>query len=497
MKTIITAAQTREADRHTIETTPIASIDLMEAASLAFVNVFTQLYPDPNTHILVCCGTGNNGGDGLAIARLLQARNYDAITVWIARFSTHESDDFAANLARLHNTPIPISEFLPGDELPPIDQAVIIDALLGSGLNKPLQADWLRMAQHIDQADKQVVAVDIPTGLRSDGTVPETEYALRAYDVISFQRPKLSFFFPESANAMDRFHVVDIGLDEAFIERLPSDFKLVEYEDIQRLYRQRRPFSHKGTYGHALILAGDTQTLGAALLACSASLYSGAGLTTACIPPTGLTALNTYLPEVMYCAAEDLPTAWAKFDAIGIGPGLGGRTNALIHCLTYAPKPLVIDADALSFLAQHPTWIDQLPPQTILTPHMKEFDRLFGPHDRWWDRVQTAKRKAQSHQLIIVLKNQYTFIALPDGQIRVNPTGNPAMASGGMGDVLTGMLTAFLAQGYAPQDAAVLACYLHGAAGDLLTDTQGMAIIPAGRLVREIPSAIGNLHRPH
>lgn len=494
MKTIITAAQTQEADRYTIETTPIASIDLMENASLAFVSVFMQLFPDKNTHVLICCGTGNNGGDGLAIARLLQEHSYDAVAVWVARFGGSESDEFATNISRLYNTPILITEFFPGDELPAIHQSIVIDALLGSGLNKPLQGDWLRMVEHINRAGKPIVAIDIPTGLRADGMLPSSEPTIQAQHTISFQRPKLSFFFPESAKSVGQFHVVDIGLNEAFIEKLPSDFKLIESSDIQQLYRHREPFTHKGSYGHALIIAGDTQTMGAALLACEACLYSGAGLTTVFIPETGLTALNTRLPEVMYCGMDELPKMWKRADAIGIGPGLGQRASWLIDTVTHTDKPMVIDADALNFLSQNKKLLDRLPKHSILTPHVKEFDRLFGAHDSWWDRVQTAKKQAIAHQLIILLKNQYTFIALPDGDLLVNPTGNPAMASGGMGDVLTGMLTAFLAQGYPPYNAAILACYVHGAAGDQLASEAGLAVIPAGQLVQAIPSVLGNLH---
>ncbi|MGK6349953.1 NAD(P)H-hydrate dehydratase [Parapedobacter sp. DT-150] len=489
---LITSAQIRDADNHTIETEPIASIDLMERASEAFVARFIALYPDPNASILVCCGTGNNGGDGLAIARLLQTHRYDAIAVWVARFGGHESNDFAANLARLYNTPIPITEFFPGDELPDIHQAIVIDALLGSGLSKPLEEDWLRLAQHINEASSTTVAVDIPTGLRADGIMPETEYVIHVHDVVSFQRPKLSFFFPESAKAIDRFHVVDIGLDESYIEHLPSDFRLVGVADIQRIYRKRKPFSHKGTYGHALLIAGNIRTMGAALLSCGASLYSGAGLTSACIPREGLEALNMRYPEVMYCPREELPNAWEKFDAVGIGPGLGDASDILLRVLDYAIKPLVLDADALTFLADHQSSIKKLPQQSILTPHMKEFDRLFGTHSTWWDRLRTAREQANVHHLIIVLKNQYTFIVMPDGQVLINPTGNPAMASGGMGDVLTGMLTSLLAQGYPAQEAAVLACYLHGAAGDQLF-AEGMAVVPAGRLIERIPEVIATL----
>lgn len=489
----MTAAQTRDADHHTIAQAPITSLDLMENASMAFLIAFMQLYPDKNTRILVCCGTGNNGGDGLAVARLLQAQGYDTIAVWIARFSKRESDDFAANLSRLHHTPISVTEFFPGDRFPAIQQQVIIDALLGSGLNKPLEGDWLRLAQHINAAHCQSVAVDIPSGLRSDGVIPDTEYSVHADDVITFQRPKLSFFFPESAKAMDRFHVVDIGLSEDFIEQLPSNYQLVETSDIQQIYRKREPFSHKGTYGHALIIAGNVHTMGAALLASGASLYAGAGLTSACIPAEGLTALNACYPEVMYCSRDELTDSWKKFDAVAIGPGLGVTDPALQRALMTASKPLVVDADALSYLGENPKMLKKIPKQSILTPHMKEFDRLFGLHGSWWDRVQTAREQAASLQVIIVLKNRYTFIALPDGNVSINPTGNPAMASGGMGDVLAGMLVSFLAQGYTPQEAAILGCYLHGLAGDRLL-AGGMATIPASRLIADLPHAIASQH---
>lgn len=486
MKSILTAAQMRAADQHTIETLPIEAIDLMENASLAFTGVFSSLYPDKHTSILICCGTGNNGGDGLAVARLLQSQGYDSLSVWVARFSSKESAEFAANFSRLYHTPVRIAEFLPGDELPLISQDVVIDALLGSGLNKPLEGDWLRLVRHINDSGKQVVVIDIPTGLQADGVMGDSETTTYATDVISFQRPKISFFFPESARAINRFHVADIGLDEVFIEQLPSDFKLIEERDIQQIYQPRKPFTHKGTYGHTLIVAGSETKMGAALLGCGASLYSGSGLTTACIPYAGLAALNTRYPEVMYCPRSEISKQWDAFDAVAFGPGLGEWAGQLPTILTYTAKPLVLDADALNAIAEHPDLLEKLPKGCLLTPHMKEFDRLFGTHKNWWERLQTAKKMAEFHQFIIILKNRYTFIVLPDGETLINPTGNPAMASGGAGDVLTGMLAAFLAQQYTPKEVAILACYVHGASGDQLAK-EGMAVIPPGKLIEQIP----------
>ncbi|WP_353184722.1 NAD(P)H-hydrate dehydratase [Parapedobacter lycopersici] len=492
MKSILTAKQMRAADQHTIETAPISAIDLMENAAAAFVAVTQALFTDKHIPILICCGTGNNGGDGLAAARLLQVAGYDSLHVWVARFSSRESDDFAMNLHRLRQTPIPVTEWLPGDGLPPITQDVIVDALLGSGLNKPLAGDWLRLARHINQSQQRVIAIDVPTGMRADGVIPDTEETVFAHDVVTFQRPKISFFFPESARAMHRFHVADIGLDETFIEQLPTGFKLIEAADVRRIYRPRKPFTHKGTYGHALIVAGSEMHMGAALLSCGGCLFSGAGRTTACIPVRGLAALNTRYPEVMYSADSALRDQWEAADAVGIGPGLGNRATQLAEVVDYPAKPLVLDADALNWLSEQPALLDRLPEGCILTPHMKEFDRLFGRHTDWWSRVQTAKEKAARYRLIIILKNRYTFIVTPEGHVLINPTGNAAMATGGMGDVLTGMLVAFLAQRYTPVEAAILACYTHGAAGDRLRADRQAVILPT-QLIEQIPSTLYEL----
>ncbi len=495
MKTIITAEQTREADRHTIENNRISSLKLMENAARKFYDTYYQsgYHQKP---VLICCGSGNNGGDGLAIARMF-TRSFGSknITVWIAQFSDKESEEFTTNLNRIKSSKVRQVDLLPNEAFPPIpENHIVIDALLGSGLNKPLAGDWLRLANHLNEAARHTIAVDIPTGMRADGYLPAGETAVYCHDVITFQRPKISFFFPESARAMQRFQVVDIGLDESFIEGLPSDFNLIEEADIRRLYRPRKPFDHKGTFGHALIVAGQQFTMGAALLACEACVYTGAGRTTAAIPAAGLAALNARCPETMFHAG----THWETYDAIGIGPGLGDRTTILRDVLQTVTSPLVVDADAITALAENKNLLDKLTEGSILTPHMKEFDRLFGPHDTTWDRVQTARKEAQARNLVIVLKNRYTFIIAPDGKVYINPTGNPAMASGGMGDVLTGMLTAFLAQGYPPLDAAILGCFFHGAAGDRLA-AEGMAVVPPSELVKAIPVTIGNLaqSKPH
>ncbi len=494
MKKIITASQMQQVDRHTILHQQITSVDLMEKAATAFVGIFCELVPDRNTPILVCCGTGNNGGDGLAIARLLQERCYDGIHVLVAAFAENRSTDFTANLERLNRTPVPVTIVHRMDECPPVAAKVVIDALFGSGLNKPLAGDWLALVTRINEAKKRVVSVDVPSGLRSDGGILPDEMAIKADEVISFQRPKLSFFFPESGAYVRSFHVAPIGLDEGFLESLESDFYITEPQDMREIYRQRRAFTHKGTYGHALVIAGAEHTMGAAVLCAGACLYTGAGMTTSCIPQSGYGAMNARLSEVMTVGHEEALKKWERWTAVGIGPGLGDAEimEVVLQNEPEGKKPLVLDADALNALGRQKDLLERLPGETILSPHVKEFDRLFGEHTSWWDRVHTARNEAVSRNLVIILKNQYTFIALPDGRICINTTGNPAMASGGMGDVLTGMILSLRAQGYPAGEAAMLGCYLHGRAGDLLAN-KGMAVVPASAIIEKIPYVLGEL----
>lgn len=494
MLQLLTSGQIREADAYTIKNKPISSIDLMEAASIAFVKAFMEEIPDKKTLISVYCGTGNNGGDGLAIARLLSEQLYHNISVKIARFSTKESEDFRINLKCLELTKIPIIEFSGTQGFPKEEADLIIDALIGSGLKSKLHGDFQILINHLNKLNRTIIAVDIPSGFPSEGIIDPEATVLKAKLTISFQRAKINFFFPESISASERFRVVDIGLNEAYIQSQPGSWKLIEEQDLNGIIRIRKPFSHKGVYGHALIIAGDTNTMGAALLCADACLHSGAGLTTACIPEQGMPALNTYAPEVMTLNRSELLSEvnLKKFNSIAIGPGLGTNMNAtaLVKQALEFKIPMIIDADALNILATNLLMLHKLPEQAILSPHMKEFDRLFGISTNWWDRVLLAQRKAKELNLIILLKNQYTFIALPDGDILINPTGNPAMSVGGMGDVLTGMIAAFLAQGYTPKESAMLATYIHGKAGDVLNQEMGMYSIPPGELVMILPKII-------
>jgi len=495
MLSLLTSAQIHEADAYTIAHEPISSVNLMERASKAFVGWFVNHFPDKKQTISVYCGTGNNGGDGLAIARILHGHHYKNISIKITRFSDKASDEFNINLKKLQNT-IPVIEIKPKDNLPAEDSAIIIDAMLGSGLNKPLHGDYEKLVKYLNKLEKTVVAVDVPTGFPTEGDVQPDSTVLKAKLVITFQQPKINFLLPESGPVMECWETVNIGIDEGFVQSLNSPYQFVTEKDIRQLLKPRHKFSNKGVFGHALIVAGQAKTMGAALLCSSACAHAGAGLTTACVPESGLTALNSYLPEIMAVVRQgnDLPEIeWDKFSTMGIGPGLGNDENSLnLICdiLTNYKKPVVIDADALNILAEHKTLWAMIPEGSIITPHMKEFDRLFGESKTWWQRLQIAIDKAKEHKICIVLKNDYTITATPDGKAYFNSTSNAAMASGGMGDVLTGIITALLAQKYSSEDACIIGTYIHGKAGDELALPNRMHVVLPGRLITQLPITI-------
>lgn len=304
----------------------------------------------------------------------------------------------------------------------------------------------------------------------------------------------LNTYLPDT-DPSSKKQVVDTGLRKQSTEAAASPYKLVEASDIRGMVKRRMPFTHKGTYGHALLIAGAENTMGAALLCARGCLYAGVGLVSLSIPAQGLTALNSTIPEAMYLERSNLLRSRIldNYDAIAIGPGIGRMLDSqTIMAEIFALKnPVVIDADALAILAAHPDLFHQLPKDSILSPHVKEFDQLFGSHKNWWDRLQTARIEAKKRGIIILLKNQYTFVVDHEGDVGINQTGNPAMAQGGMGDVLTGMLTAYLAQGYSAKAAALLACYFHGKAGDELSFTHFN--VSASAVAAQIPITVKNL----
>jgi NAD(P)H-hydrate epimerase len=470
---ILATEQIRAWDEYTIQHEPIASIDLMERAATACYE-WLLLHNYKGRQFSIFCGKGNNGGDGLAIARLL-AQTHHTVTVYILEFGHKGTEDFQINLARLHETAVTIRFVSSEENLHPIPaNDVVIDALLGSGLNRPLEGLTASLVKHINQSGHEVIAIDIPSGLFVDRS-SKNNTVIHARHTLSFQCYKPAFLMAENEESVGDVHILDIGLHPGFLQTNRASYQFVEMPFIRSIIKPRKPFSHKGDYGHAAIIAGSHGMMGAAVLCARACLRSGVGKLTCHIPAIGYTIMQVSAPEAM--ASVDADTDFIlsvsnldKYDVVGIGPGLGKHSShvALLHSVFEQNRqPMVIDADGLNVLSEEKTLLKKIPAGSVITPHPKEFERLFGKTANEFDRIQTALQKAKEYQLHIVLKGRYTFIASPGGKGYFNSTGNPGMATGGTGDVLTGIITGLLAQQYTPLHAAIAGVFLHGLAGDL------------------------------
>ena len=488
---IISAQQTRETDTFTIKQQAITSTDLMERAGNACVkSILNQ--SEALTEFTIFCGKGNNGGDGLAIARLLASANRK-VAVYIINHTEKESADFSVNLKRLQEQKlIPIQFINKVDELKPITNHnhIIIDALLGTGINKAVDGLLADVIEFINQLNLFVIAIDVPSGLFCDER-PTNKNIIHANITLTFQRPKLTFLFADFYEYVGNFEILDIGLEESFIEAQASKYYYTTAYAIDRLLIPRTKFANKGTFGHALLLAGSKGKIGAAILSAKACLRSGVGLVSVCIPTCGYTAMQSALPEAMVLTDtnEDYLTACpdlSMYAAVGMGPGIGRETEttqALKVLIQQTNVPLVLDADVLNMLSDNKTWLSFLPSNTILTPHPKEFDRLTFTQANAFERLQTCKEFALKHNVIVVLKGAHTAVVLPNQQVFFNSTGNAALAKGGTGDVLTGMILALLANGYTEEEAAIIAVYLHGLAADKYIKTNNPESMLASDLI--------------
>lgn len=496
---ILSASQIREADAYTIAHEPIASIDLMERASTVFTLWYVAKFT-PEQPVAIFCGNGNNGGDGLAIARLLHERGYN-VNVWLI-VGGNTTKDRDTNEQRLSHIPsIQQHHLTDGAPYPPVNERpVIIDAIFGSGLNRPLEGWIAGLIDHLNAQPNTRVAVDIPSGLYADSISEGTIF--KAHHTLSFETPRLSFLFAEHDEYVGEWEYRSIGLNADFIAQVPSPYRIIAPADVTLKPRTRH--SHKGMYGHSLIIAGGYGKIGAAILSAKACLRSGAGLVTAYIPKCGYIPMQTALPEAMTITDSNeghlttIPDT-SPYNAIAIGPGIGQQPetlNALFKLIEAYRKPLVIDADALNLLAHNRSWLNKLPANSIITPHPKEFERLFGPSPNSMARLQLASRHAKEHQIIIVLKGAFTAVVSPSQDVWFNSTGNPGMGTGGSGDVLTGIITGMISQGYEPLQAAINAVYLHGRAGDLAAENMGMEAMIASDIVAYLGKAM-NMCRGH
>lgn len=501
---ILAVEQIREADACTIENEPIASVDLMERAAEQCFKWIKKKKPVSKT-IKLFCGPGNNGGDGLVIARLLAKEGYHS-QVFIVRFTEKSSDDFLTNLERLQDIrQVHITELRKDDELPEIHPGeLVIDAMFGSGLSKPITQFPAPVITHINNSGAVVIAIDIPSGMFAgqlpdikSGTVIHADYTL------TFQFPKLSFLFAESEHFVGNWHILPIGLHAEFISAVETGHFLIEPTDIANLIKPRKRFSHKGTFGHALLISGSYGKMGAAVMASKACLRTGAGLVTVHVPRKGYGIIQTTCPEAMVSIDEneDIFTGiggFNSFNAIAAGPGIGMDSqtqNGLKLLIQNNRLPLILDADALNILGENKTWLSFLPPGSILTPHPKEFERMAGKTSDSLERHELQKQFSAKYNVYVILKGAYTCISTPDGKCFFNPTGNPGMATGGSGDVLSGILLGLLAQGYTPLSSCLIGTFLHGLAGDIAAKRKGFESMIASDITGNLGRAFKKLYR--
>lgn len=489
----------RQLDAYTIEHEPIASIDLMERAARALADAIMEQWPDTDTPFTVFAGPGNNGGDALAVARLMAGQGY-RLEVFLFNPQGKLSEDCAENRERLLATEGVTFHEISTQFAPPTLTAdhVVVDGLFGSGLNKPLGGGFAAVVKYINASPAHVVAIDVPSGLMGeDNTYNIAAHIVRADLTLSLQLPKLAFLFAENEAYVGEWRLLDIGLSEEAIEETDTDFELADDDEVPSLLRPRGRFAHKGSFGRALLIAGSQGMAGASILSARGCLRSGAGLLTVHVPFCNNFMVQSSVPEAMteldYSETRfSEPTDTDDYQAVGIGPGLGRdpqTVDAVLEQIRTCQTPMVVDADALNALGEHRSGLNDLPEGSILTPHPKELERLVGKCHNSYERLMKARELAQNTGAHIVLKGAYTAVVSPTGRCWFNTTGNPGMATGGSGDVLTGVLLALLAQGYDAGTAARLGVYVHGLAGDIAARKQGRTGMTAGDIATCLPLA--------
>ncbi|MFD2742296.1 MULTISPECIES: NAD(P)H-hydrate dehydratase [Sphingobacterium] len=497
---ILTASDIRKADQATIDRQGLRSFDLMERAANSLYKQITEDYPSFETSFVIFCGTGNNGGDGLALGRLLFQSGRDV------RIFLHQADKYSAdnqeNQKRLQQAGIPIKCFTDAIPTDFETQDVLIDSLYGIGLSRPLSKAWRAVIEAINASDRAILAIDIPSGMYSDQPSSKEMLVIKAHHTYTLQCPKIALLQPENAAYVGELTVVDIQLDTSALSAVDSSYFFTTLDTIQSRCSLPSRFAHKGTFGHALIVGGSYGKIGAIHLSAKAALRTGCGMVTiysaACANPI----LQTNFPEAMLQTDPELnhitsfPKTIDSYAAIGVGMGMGQSADTkqaffqFLRALAASKSPkLVLDADALNLLAQQPESLNDLPLESILTPHPKELQRLIGSWTDDWEKLEKTRAFAQQHQVVVLIKGANTAVVLPDGTIHFNTTGNWGMATAGSGDVLAGIITSLLAQGFSSEDAALTGVYLHGLAGDLAVQTMHPKSLIASDIIDGISKA--------
>lgn len=492
---ILDAKQIKEVDRKTTEYLGITSLQLMEQAAGYISNWIMEKYSSTSKPILIICGTGNNGGDGFAVARMLYNEGYK-ITIWALHpQGSKYSQDCKTNYDKCKERQIPIVEIeYPQNNIEIPENMVVIDAIFGTGLSRDLDDISMSIINKLNASKNIVVSVDVPSGLFLDR---KTDLALNADYTLTLQIPKLALFLPKNNEFVGDIHIIPIGLSEKAVEESETDIFYTEKNDIEKLVKKISPFTHKGIQGHGLIIGGSRGKIGSVCLSSQAVLRSGAGLVTAFVPQCGLNILQTAFPEAMVIEDENeniITNINIEINpsAIGIGPGMGKHSDtqqAFHKFLRTVNQPLVIDADAINILGIHKEWCELLPEDSVLTPHPKELERLIGNWKDDFEKIEKAKYFCKKYKVILVIKGHNTLI-INGEQIFINSTGTSALATAGSGDVLTGIITGLKAQQYSSLHAAILGVYIHGLTADITTNT----IHPRSFIASDIIENIGNAY---
>lgn len=507
---IINTQGIRQIDNATCEVQQISSIDLVErAANAVACEIISRFLP--TQRIVVIAGPGNNGADALAVARMLIEQGYRRVEIFLFNVTgklSHDCNEESKQLLAMDD--VDFTEITREFNPPYLgNNDVVVDGMFGSGLNTPLQGGFVAVARYVNESGAFVISIDIPSGLFCEWNARQNlRDVVHADLTLAFQLPRLSFFFAENHDILGEWKLLDIDLDPAKIKETPTSFYVIDSRNISPLLNKRLPFTGKRDYGSALIFAGSTGMMGAAVMAARACMKSGTGLATVHSAHGGIQIVQTAVPEVMFEPdrnehfISDMKIHH-NHQAVAVGPGIGTQEptiNALEKLLQNCPAPLLLDADALNCIALRPSLLSLLPPKTIITPHIGEFDRLFGEHKSSEDRLKTAMEMSRRYNIIIVLKGHYTAVVRPTGRVYFNTTGNPGMATAGAGDVLAGIITAFIAQGYLPEYAATVGVYVHGTAGDMAAEKLGEFGMTASDIAdhagRAIHSTLSNKTSP-
>ncbi len=502
---ILTADKIKEWDKYTIENEPISSVDLMERASIGITTELRLRWSPKETRFIVFAGPGNNGGDALAVSRMLCKAGYTVLT-YLFNIKGKLSDDCETNKKRLEATEgsrlIEITSQFSFPEISSKD--VIIDGLFGIGLNKPLSGGYAGVVKRINTGKATVVSIDIPSGLMAeDNTANTPDTIIQADLTLTLQTPKLAFFFAENQKYIGEVKTLDIGLIPLEHTPIENSISVIEKKDVQEILKPRDPFAHKGTMGHALLVSGQYGMAGATVLAARACLRSGVGKLTVHTPELNNNILQCSVPEAILSpdfsdTRISRPISTYEYNALAIGPGIGTHeetANVLHAFIRNHPGGMVIDADAINILGVHPEWIQEIPQDSILTPHPKELENLVGSCTDSYDRMVKARDMAMKMQFYIVIKGHNSMTCTPTGRVFINPTGNAGMATAGSGDVLTGILNALTAQGYTADEACRLGVYLHGLAGDIACEKFGEESMIAGDIIDALPQAFKQLKK--